>query len=114
MDGDDIYFVSNLLPKESSVEIIDTSGNNTIQIPSNTKVLKTLWTKDAVRLTFEDDRVITVNGADKFTFNMGGNVTNGSEGQDLEFLDFAKTFGIENVLGLSGSDTGIYFDLYII
>ena len=114
LDGDDIYFVSNLLPKESSIEIIDTSGNNTIQIPSNTKVLKTLWTKDAVRLTFEDDRVITVNGADKFTFNMGGNVTNGSEGQDLEFLDFAKTFGIENVLGLSGSDTGIYFDLYII
>ena len=114
LDGDDTYFISNLLPKESSVEIIDTSGNNTIQIPSNTKVLKTLWTKDAVRLTFEDDRVITINGADKFTFNMGGNVTDGSQGQDLEFLDFAKTFGVENVLGLSGSDTGIYFDLYII
>ena len=114
LDGDDIYFVSNLLPKESSIEIIDTSGNNTIQIPSNTKVLKTLWTKDAVRLTFEDDRVITINGADKFTFNMGGNVTDGSQGQDLEFLDFAKTFGIENVLGLSGSDTGLYSDLYII
>ena len=45
---------------------------------------------------------------------MGGNVTNRSEGQDLEFLDFAKTFGIDNVLGLIGSDTGIYFDLYII
>tara|TARA_B100001057_G_scaffold416460_1_gene434494 strand:+ start:820 stop:2496 length:1677 start_codon:yes stop_codon:yes gene_type:complete len=114
LDGDDIYFVSNLLPKDSSIEIIDTSGNNTIQIPSNTKVVNTLWTKDAVRLTFEDDRIITINGADNFTFNMGGNVTNGSQGQDLEFLDFAKTFGIENVLDLSGSDTGIYFDLYII
>ena len=114
LDGDDTYFISNLLPKDSSIEIIDTSGNNTIQIPSNTKVLKTLWTKDAVRLTFEDDRVITVNGADKFTFNMGGNVTNGSQGQDLEFLDFAKTFGIENVLDLSGSDIGLYSDLYII
>ena len=45
---------------------------------------------------------------------MGGNVTDGSKGQDLEFLDFAKTFGIDNVLNLSGSDTGIYFDLYII
>ena len=114
LDGDDTYFISNLLPKDSSIEIIDTSGNNTIQIPSNTKVLKTLWTKDAARLTFEDDRVITINGADKFTFNMGGNVTDGSQGQDLEFLDFAKTFGIDNVLNLSGSDTGIYFDLYII
>ena len=114
LDGDDTYFVSNLLPKDSSVEIIDTSGNNTIQIPSNTKVVNTLWTKDAVRLTFEDDREITVNGADKFTFNMGGNVSDGSQGQDLEFLDFAKSFGIENVFDLSGSDTGIYFDLYII
>ena len=114
LDGDDTYFISNLLPKDSSIEIIDTSGNNTIQIPSNTKVLKTLWTKDAVRLTFEDDRVITINGANKFTFNMGGNITNGSEGQDLEFLDFAKTFGIGNVLDLSGSDTGLYSDLYII
>ena len=114
LDGDDTYFISNLLPKESSIEIIDTSGNNIVQIPSNPKVLKTLWTKDAARLTFEDDRVITINGADKFTFNMGGNVTNGSEGQDLEFLDFAKTFGIENVLDLSGSDIGLYSDLYII
>ena len=114
LDGDDTYFISNLLPKNSSIEIIDTSGNNIVQIPSNTKVLKTLWTKDAARLTFEDDRVITVNGADKFTFNMGGNVTDGSQGQDLEFLDFAKTFGIDNVLNLSGSDTGLYSDLYII
>jgi len=114
LDGDDIYFISNLLPKDSSIEIIDTSGNNIVQIPSNTKVLKTLWTKDAARLTFEDDRVITINGADKFTFNMGGNVTDGSQGQDLEFLDFAKTFGIENVLDLSGSDIGLYSDLYII
>lgn len=114
LDGDDTYFISNLLPKDSSIEIIDTSGNNIVQIPSNTKVLKTLWTKDAVRLTFEDDRIITINGADNFTFNMGGNVTDGSQGQDLEFLDFAKTFGIDNVLDLSGSDTGLYFDLYII
>ena len=45
---------------------------------------------------------------------MGGNVTDGSQGQDLEFLDFAKTFGIENVLDLSGSDIGLYSDLYII
>ena len=114
LDGDDTYFISNLLPKDSSIEIIDTSGNNTVQIPSNTKVIKTLWTKDAVRLTFENDRVITINGADKFTFNLGGNVTSGSQGQDLEFLDFAKTFGINDILNLNGSDAGLYTDLYII
>ena len=84
----DTYFVSNLLPKDSTIEIIDTSGTNTVQIALIQKLLR-LWTKDAARLTFEDDRVITINGADKFTFNMGGNVTDGTEGIDLTFAEFA-------------------------
>ena len=114
LDGDDTYFISNLLPKNSSIEIIDTSGSNTIQIAANTKVVKTLWTKDATRLTFEDDRVITINGADNFTFNMGGNVTSGKDGVDLTFSEFAVSFGINDILNLSGSDTGIITDMYIL
>tara|TARA_B100000085_G_scaffold273661_1_gene289359 strand:- start:43 stop:1041 length:999 start_codon:yes stop_codon:yes gene_type:complete len=114
LDGDDTYFISNLLPKNSSIEIIDTSGSNIIQIATNTKVVKTLWTKDATRLTFEDDRVITINGADNFTFNMGGNVTSGKDGVDLTFSEFAVSFGIDDVLNLSGSDTGIITDMYIL
>ena len=85
-----------------------------VQIAANTKVIKTLWTKDAARLTFEDDRVITINGADKFTVNMGGNVTDGTEGTDLTFAEFALSFGIDDVLYLSGSNTGTVTDLYII
>ena len=34
------YFISNLLPKDSSIEIIDTSGNNTIQIVRKFWVIK--------------------------------------------------------------------------
>ena len=114
LDGDDTYFISNLLPKNSTIEVIDTSGSNTIQIATNTKVVKTLWTKDATRLTFEDDKIITINGADNFTFNMGGNVTDGTDGVDLTFAAFALSFGIDDVLNLSGSDTGTITDLYII
>ena len=114
LDGDDTYFISDLLPKNSTIEVIDTSGSNTIQIAANTKVVKTLWTKDATRLTFEDDRVITINGADNFTFNMGGNITNGTDGVDLTFAEFALSFGIDNILNLSGSDTGTMTDMYII
>ena len=114
LDGDDTYFISDLLPKNSTIEIIDTSGSNTIQIAANTKVVKTLWTKDATRLTFEDDKVITVNGADKFTFNMGGNVTDGTDGIDLTFAEFALSFGIDDIINLSGSDTGTVTDMYII
>ena len=114
LDGNDTYFVSNLLPKNSTIEVIDTSGSNTIQIAANTKIIKTLWTKDATRLTFEDDRVITINGADNFTFNMGGNITNGTDGIDLTFAEFALSFGIDDILNLSGSDTGTVTDMYII
>ena len=114
LDGDDTYFISDLLPKNSTIEIIDTSGSNTIQIAANTKVVKTLWTKDATRLTFEDDKVITINGADNFTFNMGGNITNGTDGIDLTFAEFALSFGIDDILNLSGSDTGSVTDMYII
>ena len=114
LDGDDTYFISNLLPKDSSTEIIDTSGINTIQIAANTKVIKTLWTQDAARLTFEDNKVITINGADKFTFNLGGNITNGEEGLDVAFSEFAFYFGINDITSISGSETGVVTDLYIV
>ena len=114
LDGDDTYFVSNLLPEESSITIIDTSGTNTIQIPSNTKVAKSQWAKDTVRLTFEDSRVITINNADTFSYNLGGNITNGTAGTNLNFPDFARTFGINDILNLSGNDLGSYADMYII
>jgi len=111
LDGDDTYFVSNLLPKESSITIIDTSGVNTIQIPSNTKVTKSQWAEDTVRLTFEDSRVITVNNADTFSYNLGGNVTDGTEGTDLTFSEFALTFGVDD---LSVNSVGAIADLYIV
>ena len=111
LDGDDTYFVSNLLPEESSITIIDTSGANTIQIPSNTKVTKSQWAEDTVRLTFEDSRVITVNNADTFSYNLGGNVTNGTEGTDLTFSEFALTFGVDD---LSVNSVGTIADLYIV
>ena len=114
LDGDDTYFVSNLLPEESSITIIDTSGTNTIQIPSNTKVAKSQWAKDTVRLTFEDSRVITINNADTFSYSLGGNITNGTAGTNLNFPDFARTFGINDILNLSGNDLGSYADMYII
>ena len=83
LEGDDTYFVSQLLPKSGKVSITDTEGTNTIQIPYNTYVDKTLFTKNAARLTLEDGREITINSADKFSYNVGGNVTDGTAGVDL-------------------------------
>ena len=114
LEGNDTYFVSQLLPKSGKVSITDTEGVNTIQIPYNTYVDKTLFTKNAARLTLEDGREITINSADKFSYNVGGNVTDGTKGTDLTFTEFAATFGVDDVLNSSGAQTGIFADLYII
>ena len=114
LSGDDTYFVSQLLPKSTKVSITDTEGTNTIQIPTNTYVDKTLFTKNAARLTLQDGREITINSADKFSYNVGGNVTDGTKGTDLTFTEFAATFGVDDVLNSSGAQTGIFADLYII
>ena len=114
LEGDDTYFVSQLLPKNGKVSITDTEGLNIIQIPSNTYVDKSLFTKNAARLTLEDGREITINGADKFSYNVGGNVTDGTAGIDLTYADFATSFGISDVLNSSGAQTGVISDMYII
>ena len=114
LTGDDTYFVSQLLPKNGKVSITDTEGLNIIQIPSNTYVDKSLFTKNAARLTLEDGREITINGADKFSYNVGGNVTDGTAGIDLTYADFATSFGISDVLNSSDAQTGVISDMYII
>ena len=114
LSGDDNYFVSQLLPKSTKVSITDTEGTNTIQIPTNTYIDKTLFTKNAARLTLQDGREITINSADKFSYNVGGNKTDGTAGMDLTFQEFALVFGISDVLNSSGAQTGIFADLYII
>ena len=114
LEGDDTYFVSQLLPKSGKVSITDTEGTNTIQIPYNTYVDKTLFTKNAARLTLEDGREITINSADKFSYNVGGNVTDGTAGVDLTYTEFARSFGVADILGSSGAQTGVISDMYII
>lgn len=114
LEGNDTYFVSQLLPKSGKVSITDTEGTNTIQIPYNTYVDKTLFTKNAARLTLEDGREITINSADKFSYNVGGNVTDGTAGVDLTYTEFVRSFGVADILDSSGAQTGVISDMYII
>jgi len=114
LEGDDTYFVSQLLPKSGKVSITDTEGSNLVQLPANTFVDKSLFTKNAARLTLEDGREITISGADKFSYNVGGNITKGDKGTDLTFTEFAEVFGVYDILNSSGAQTGEISDMYII
>ena len=114
LKGDDTYFVSQLLPKNGKVSITDTEGTNIIQIPSNTYIDKSLFTKNAARLTLEDGREITISGANKFSYNVGGNKVDGTTGIDLTYTEFSMVFGISDILNSSGSQNGNITDMYII
>ena len=114
LSGDDTYFVSQLIPTNTKLSITDTDGSNIIQLPVNTYVDKSLFTKNAARLTLKDGREITINSADKFSYNVGGNITNGTKGTDLTFAEFAEVFGVYDILNSSGAQTGAISDMYII
>ena len=81
---------------------------------SNTFIDETLFTKNAARLTLENGREITISKADSFTYNVGGNITDGTVGIDLTFSEFALVFGISDVLNASEAQNGTISDLYII
>ena len=83
-------------------------------IRTNTYIDKTLFTKNAARLTLEDGREITISGANNFTYNVGGNITNADKGIDISFSEFAEIFGVSNILYSSSSMNGEISDLYII
>ena len=112
--GDDIYFISHLLKENEKISIIDTEGYNTIQLPSNTYIDSAIFTKDAAQLIFESGRQVTINGADKFNYNLSGNVTSNEEGVDLSFSDFALIFGIENILTSDFVEDAVFTDMYIV
>jgi len=114
LGGDDVYLISNLMPTNSKISIVDTSGLNKIQIPDGTFIDKTLFTNNAVRLTLDDSRVVTINGADKFIYNLGANVTSGDTNKDLSFTEFASWFGVDDILNSSGSFDGPIIDVYVL
>ena len=83
-------------------------------IRDSTYVDRSIFTKNAARLTLKDGREITINSADKFSYNVGGNVTGGTKGTDLTFTEFAEVFGVYDILNSSGEQTGVISDMYII
>ena len=104
--GDDVYIISGkTVNKNAKIDIVDTNGTNIIQLVNNLKITKSLFTPDATRLTLDNGSIITINGADKFTFELSGNVTTGIQGTEKTFEEFAKFMGL-NTLPSSGTENG--------
>ena len=114
LEGDDTYFISHLLKENNKMSITDTEGLNTIQIPSNTFVDKAIFTNNAAQITLENGREVTINGANKFNYNLSGNTSSGEAGIDLSYDQFASIFGVDDILDSSGVQDATIVDMYII
>jgi len=93
LDGNDTYILTS--KSDTSIDIIDTDGSNVIQLPEWSKIKSIIFTSDAVRITCDDMTTFTINGADKFTYDIGGNKTNNEIGKISTFSEFADLFGVE-------------------
>ena len=89
--GDDTYILVSQ-KSSASVSIIDTEGNNVIQLPEWSKIKSIVVAKTALKITCDDMTVFTINGADKFSYDVGGNATNNSLGTIKTFSEFLAIF----------------------
>ena len=93
LGGDDTYILVSQ-KNSTSVSIIDTEGNNVIQLPEWSKIKSILVAKTALKITCDDMTVFTINGADKFSYDIGGNLTSNSLGTIKTFTEFVEIFNL--------------------
>jgi len=91
--GDDTYILISQ-KSSTSVSIIDTEGNNVIQLPEWSKIKSIVVAKTALKITCDDMTVFTINGADKFSYDIGGNLTSNSLGNIKTFTEFVNIFNL--------------------
>jgi hypothetical protein len=106
LGGDDVYIISKAIPSNTKIQIIDTEGSNIIELVDGITITTSLFTKNATRLTLSNGSEVTINGADKFTYETSGNSTTGDAGSQWSYSDFVKGMGVTDGPPSSGSKNG--------
>ena len=97
LSGDDVYILSSAIAANAKISIVDTAGANRIQLVDGLSIASSRFAADAVELTLSNGAVVTVNGADNFTFEVGGNDTSGTTGTDQTYSGFASAMGVASL-----------------
>ena len=105
LQGDDIYIISKAIPSDSSLSIVDTSGKNIIQLADGLEILSTKFSSSAFQITLSNGAIINISAADKNSYEIGGNITSGIQGEQKNYLEFSQLFGIQD-FPKSGSVSG--------
>jgi trimeric autotransporter adhesin len=97
LGGNDTYIISNAIAANAKVTIVDTSGTDTIQLVDGLSIASSKFAADSVQLTLSNGAVVQINGADKFTYEVGGNETAGVTGSSVTFAGLASNMGVASV-----------------
>ncbi len=97
LSGDDVYILSSAIAANAKISIVDTAGANRIQLVDGLSITSSRFAADAVELTLSNGAVVTINGADNFTFEVGGNDTSGTAGTDQTYSAFAEAMGVSSL-----------------
>ena len=92
LNGNDTYIISKSLVPNSDINIIDTSGVNIIQLIDTINIIETKISNDALQITLTNNSKITINEANKFQFELSGNITSGDKGIIYSFDQFTNLF----------------------
>ena len=91
LGGDDTYIISKeIINSGAKINIVDSAGTNKIQLVKDLVISSSLIASDAIRMTFSNDAQVTINGADKFIYDLGGNITNGTQGSIYTFSELVQ------------------------
>ena len=97
LGGDDTYIITKFVQNNAKINIVDTEGQNTIQLVEGLTIFSTTFASNAVSLELTNGAVITINGTDNFSFDLGGNITKTTSTLSVDFSSFADSFGISNL-----------------
>lgn len=97
--GNDKYILAaNKLAAGQTITISDTEGTNTLQLIGGLTIKSSLVANNVAQLTLSNGAIVNINGADKFSYEVGGNPLVGTAGAVQTYTDFAtKTLGAASV-----------------
>ncbi len=92
--GDDTYIISShTLRGDVTAQIIDSEGDNRIQLVDGMLVTASSFYTDAAQLTLSSGAKVQILGASKFKFQLGANLLAGDTATVLTYTEFVTSLG---------------------
>ena len=101
--GNDVYLLSgSMIPAGKVITLSDSIGMNTLQLAPGLSVASSKVAATALQLNLTNGASINVLGADKFNYDVGGNISAGLNEPDLSYSQF-----VQNILGTTIPTSGV-------